>query len=269
VGAWDARLRRLSVYSRDGALGRTITFSVKGFFPAVQGVFEDGSLLIASQMGTAKGSAAGAWRDTAVFVRISSTGQARDTVGRFAGLEQYASPSTDRTTIRTYGLPFGRETFSAVHGNRAFVATGEDYEVTAYDPTGRSLSRMRVRVNPRPVSSAQIAAYRAEVLENVGEADRPEWAQALDAAPYPRRMPALAGLVASDDGNLWVRAYHPLGAPDVESRWTVFDPEWRPVAVVKGPVRFQVFQIGPDWVLGRQVDEEGVEHVRMYTLRKR
>lgn len=74
VGVWDGRLRRLSVYSRDGELGRTADLGIKGFFPAVQGVFADGSLLVAAQTGAVRASGAGAWRDTAVFVRMSSTG---------------------------------------------------------------------------------------------------------------------------------------------------------------------------------------------------
>jgi hypothetical protein len=270
VGAWDARLRRLSVYSRDGDLGRTAEFAVRGFFPAVQGVFVDGSLLIAAQTGAvqAPASGAGAWRDTVLFVRMSSTGEVRDTVGRFPGPEQYASPAGARTAGRTYGLPFGRETFAAVHRDRAFVATGDGYEVTAYDRSGRSRSRLRVRVDPRPVSPADVRAYRAEVLENVGASDAPEWANALEAAPYPRQMPALAGLAASGAGDVWVHEYHPPGAPERGSRWAVFDAAWRPVSVVRGPVRFQLFQVGPDWVLGRQVSADGVEHVLVYPLIK-
>jgi hypothetical protein len=268
VGAWDARLRRLSVYSRDGDLGRTAAFTIRGFFPAVQGVFGDGSLLIASRVGGMGEPGGGAWRDTAVLVRMSSLGETRDTVGRFPGPEQYAAPSGERTTVRTYALPFGRETFVAVHHDRAFVGTGNGFEITAYDPRGRGLGRLRVRVEPRPVSSAEIRAYRAEVLENMGAADAPEWARALESAPYPRQMPAMAGLVASAAGDVWVREYQPVGAPDRPSRWAVFDGAWRPLAVAQGPAGFQLFQIGPDWVLGRQVDENGVEHVRGYPLKK-
>lgn len=270
VGAWDAGLRRLSVYSRDGDLGRTAEFGVRGFFPAVHGVFTDGSLLIAAQIAAVQAPASGgdAWRDTAVFVRMSSTGEVRDTVGRFPGPEQYALHAGAGTAGRTYGLPFGRETFAAVHHDRAFVATGDGYEVTAYDPSGRSQSRLRVRVDPRPVSPANIRAYRAEILENLGAADAPEWAKALEAAPYPRQMPALAGLAVSATGDVWVHEYHPTGAPERESRWAVFDSGWRPMAVVRGPVRFQLFQIGPDWVLGRQVHADGEEHVLIYPLRK-
>jgi hypothetical protein len=267
VGAWNARLRRLSVYSRDGHLGRTAEFTVKGFFPTVQGVFADGSLLVAARTGGAA-PGAGAWRDTAVFVRMSPAGEARDTVGRFPGPEQYAIPSGDRTTTRTYGLPFGRETFAAVYRDRAFVATGDGYEITAYDPRGRAVSRLRVRVHPRPVSPADIRAYRTEVLENIGASDAPEWTRALEAAPYPRQIPALAGLAASETGDVWVREYQPLGAPERPSRWAVFDAGWRQLAVARGPAGFQLFQIGPDWVLGRQVNADGVEHVLLYPLQK-
>lgn len=272
VAVWDARLRRLSVFSRDGELGRTAEFgAVKGLFPTVHGAFADGSLLVAARVGAGGAPAPGsaAWRDTAVFIRVASTGEVRDTLGRFPGPEQYEVPAGERASNRTYALPFGRETFAAVHRERAFVATGDGYDVSVYDARGQRLDRLRGRVEPRPVTPLEIRAYRADVLENVGAAEAPEWARALDAAPTPRSMPALGGLTASEGGDLWVRDYPPPSTWDRETRWTVFDAGLRPLAVVLGPARFQPFQIGPDWVLGRHADENGEEHVLLYSIVKR
>jgi hypothetical protein len=267
VIAWDARLRRLSVYSLDGELARTAELvAVKGLFPAVHGVFGDGSLLVAAGIAGAPPSGAAAWRDTAVFVRVASTGELRDTLGRFPGPEQYQVPSGERTRLRTHALPFGRETFAAVHEDRAFMATGDGYDITAYDQRGRQVNRLRGRVDRRPVTASDIRAYRTDVLANVGAADAPEWAAALDAAPFPSHMPALAGLTVSDAGHVWIREHQPAASGDEESRWMVFDAALRPIALARGPAAFQLFQIGPDWVLGRHVDADGEEHVLLYSL---
>ncbi len=40
------------------------------------------------------------------------------------------------------------------------------------------------------------------------------------------------------------------------------------LGVVETPPRFQISQIGSDFMLGRWRDELGVEHVRMYELLK-
>ena len=55
---------------------------------------------------------------------------------------------------------------------------------------------------------------------------------------------------------------------DAASTWTVFDPAGRMLGELSTPPRFQVIQIGDDYVLGVWKDDLDVEHVRLYALAK-
>ena len=66
--------------------------------------------------------------------------------------------------------------------------------------------------------------------------------------------------------NLWVGEYRRPG--DTEPRWRVFSPTGAYLGLVETPERFRIYEIGPDYILGRWSDELDVEHIRMYPLVK-
>ena len=53
------------------------------------------------------------------------------------------------------------------------------------------------------------------------------------------------------------------------SRWSVFDAEGVWLTTVTMPANFRVFEIGEDYLLGLSRDDQEVEQVRVYALRKR
>ncbi|UCF41058.1 MAG: hypothetical protein JSW43_01600, partial [Gemmatimonadota bacterium] len=57
-------------------------------------------------------------------------------------------------------------------------------------------------------------------------------------------------------------------APGESTRWTAFDQADRMIAALETPPGFLVFEIGPDWVLGRIRDELDVEQVQLYGVMK-
>ncbi len=67
-----------------------------------------------------------------------------------------------------------------------------------------------------------------------------------------------------DEGLLWSR--EPLVPNPSVQRWTVFDSTGAAVARVQTPLRFDVFQIGRDYILGRWLNEDDVEFVHVYAL---
>jgi hypothetical protein len=48
----------------------------------------------------------------------------------------------------------------------------------------------------------------------------------------------------------------------------VFDPEGVWLGTVEVPPGLRIYEIGPDYMLGRWDDELGVEHIRSYRLIK-
>ena len=75
-------------------------------------------------------------------------------------------------------------------------------------------------------------------------------------------MPAYSTVRAATDGNIWVAEFQPPGVTRQE--WLVFDGTGRLIARFETPVDLQVYQIGPDFILGRTVDDNGVERVLSY-----
>ncbi len=108
---------------------------------------------------------------------------------------------------------------------------------------------------------------KEERLENT---DNESWRQRLEhmlnEMPFPETMPAHAGILVDEAGNLWVGEYRRPG--DDQPRWNVFDPEGHWLGTVDTPPRFAIDQIGDDFVLGRYRDELDVEYVRLYKLIK-
>ncbi len=62
-------------------------------------------------------------------------------------------------------------------------------------------------------------------------------------------------------GRLWVQDYP--GLVD-DPAWTIYDADGARVARITLPGTFRPYDMGEDWVLGRETDELEVEHVRLY-----
>jgi hypothetical protein len=271
VAVWDPLLRRLSVFDREGRHVRTVSPPVaRGVgTPWVHGAFADGTLLLALPS-RATAPTRTVWRDTARYVRISRTGQLLGTLGRFPEAEQFQAPAGEAGVFRAMVLPFGKNAVAAVHGDRFYVNTGEAYDIAVHGADGAARSIIRRAWHPLPFTAADAAEYRKLVLSAVTDPSRRALQQAmLDATPFPRTVAAVDALVPDATGRLWAEDAQPPAGLARGSRWSVFDVDGRWIARAQGPPRFTVFQIGPDWVLGRSTDENMVEHVSIYPLRTR
>jgi hypothetical protein len=72
--------------------------------------------------------------------------------------------------------------------------------------------------------------------------------------------------VIDDQGNVWLRQWTP---PNVATgTWFVFSPDGIPVAQINLPVAFRVSDIKQQQVLGVFTDQDGVEFIRLYRLKK-
>ncbi len=273
MGAWDAGLKRLSVFDARGTFARAVTFhGLPGIFPQVHGVFADGSL--AASPGVEPGeafAAGGVWRDTTVYLRLGPDGALLDTLGRFPGTERFGVvPARGTGTFLIETLPFGRRTVVAVAGDRLHVGTGERYEVAAYDPAGTLRELTRKRHQRLPVTRRDLVDYRRGLVTigPAGSGDRRALDDLLAAAPVPETMPAYAGLLADSRGNVWVQETQRPGERGGVA-WTVFDRSGRMVATARTPAGMMVRQIGSGWILGTLRDADHAEHVRLHRLVRR
>ena len=88
----------------------------------------------------------------------------------------------------------------------------------------------------------------------------------------PETKPAFSDLLVDTEGYVWLEVYrHRMAgaldfAPQAVSDWNVFSPAGEWLGSVRLPARFEVFEIGRDYVLGRKLDEEDVPHPQLLRL---
>lgn len=260
---WDFALRRFTVLSRDGAVGRMVTFATMPGFLFQFDVLADGSPGGLFSGGVEpRGMSAGVHQIPGAYVRFDLQALRADTVTDVPGGSVFID---DRGTL--ISLPFGPETVAAAAGNLVYVGSGGRFEIRQYTESGRLSRVLRLeRPNP-PLPAERVDAYVENAVSHTRDpGERPAVESRYRSVPYPTTLPAYSQFVVDADTNLWVAAYQPDG--DAPTRWTVFDPAGRLLGDVTIPPRFTVSEIGSDYLLGVSADSLGVERVQLLALDK-
>jgi hypothetical protein len=126
---------------------------------------------------------------------------------------------------------------------------------------------IRVAIPPVPVTDDMKAAHTRTALAFFQDsALRARFGRLEEIMSFPPTIPGFGRLATDTDQNLWVRGY-PVH-PDSNADWHVFDPAGRLSAVIRLPVGFAERVFDRDRVIGTWTDEDGVERVRVYELRR-
>ncbi len=232
-------------------------------FPRLEGVFADGSLLLAHQPGDVFAVSARPRRDTLTLLRYSFAPPRLDTLRRERGPETFTSGSA--TFAFRQPAPFGRSTFIAANGGEWWVGDSERAELRVYDTRGRLLRIIRWSHPPQSVRADDRERIVRDFLRRARGTLDPAAARDLAAKlPFPATYPAFAALLVDREGRAWVQD----GDPARASRWTVFDQDGRRLGGIELPPGLQPLDIGSDYVLGRWTSPGAAEHVRLHRLRK-
>jgi hypothetical protein len=84
--------------------------------------------------------------------------------------------------------------------------------------------------------------------------------------PAPGRRPAYSDLKLDADGFVWAAEYHGLQGAGEPTAWLVFSPQGEWLGSVSTPPRFEVYEIGKEYILGLLRDDFDVEHVQVLAL---
>jgi hypothetical protein len=267
--AYDWRNRRISVFDDQGNFVRAYGLRVmeqRGSFPVYAGVFPDGTMLLATEMAyTGQEPTEGAKRDSAVYYRCDAGGAVIDTIATLAGEESFIKLEGEAAIAG--GLLFGRSGQAAVLDNGFYYGSADSYEIGYHDMQGRQLRSIRLDERRKAVTQEEIDTYIQRRFEDAGDDSRRQLLRKFfEDMPIPDEMPSYDQFITDEEGNLWVADY-PLPTDD-QPRWNVFDRDGQLLGKVEAPRQFLIYQIGPDFVLGRWHDELGVQHIRMYELLK-
>lgn len=88
----------------------------------------------------------------------------------------------------------------------------------------------------------------------------------LDMLPPPTGNPAYRIAHIDSETNIWIREPQPHDAASIA--WSVFDTEADHVARIETPVRFDIHELGSDFVLGRWRGDDDVNFIRMFRLER-
>ena len=263
----DRLLRRINLYHPDEGFirGATAVPEIQGYL-LTEGMFSSGSVLIQRSVWTEE-MPNGLFRFPTQYRSVALDGSLEHDFGEFPGDETIYSAREVEGGAMTMssGRPFGKSPQAAVGGDRFFFGSQDAYEIQIWSQGGTLTHLIRRDKPPPPVTDAHVAAVMEEMIDEADDTDQTrQFRRMFREAPIPDLHPAYGYLYADALGYLWVEEYR---LPGDETRvTTIFDPEGRMVGSVILPKRFQIYEIGADYLLGRWVDELGVERVRVYAV---
>lgn len=233
--------------------------------PSVIGCFKDGSLLTWTPAGT--GALQGADGEI-----LRSTSHYHRQLGDGSYDVRLAEVPTQPRVVNQVGqvtnypfIPLTAAPVVAPGTARLYVGAddGGSIDVRALD--GTLAGRIEWPARGRHARTEIWDRFVSEALADMDEDRRPQYARLYEREmPVPDSTPAYRALLEDARGHLWVERYR---LPWETARvWEVFEPDGRWLGSVEMPAGLTVFQIGDDFVLGRHLDELGIERVRVHPL---
>jgi hypothetical protein len=160
-------------------------------------------------------------------------------------------------------VPFSTGPSAAVGLEGVFVTGGDAPDVRAFDNSGRLIRIFRVAESARRVTPEDIAGAIDSLVSRFTTL-RSEARRVYARMNIPSHWPAFQSVRVDRLGWIWAELYRP--PHHLTPRWMVFDSSGVARGTVDLPPQLEVHDIGPDYVLGRWLDDLGVEYVRRYRL---
>lgn len=256
---FDMPAQRFSVWSPEAAFGRSFRVQgIQGSFRPL-GVFPDGSLLAALELGYDPRAPVGTTRDQIKLHRVSPEGVAGPELGTLPGAEWllYRHPSSFRATQP----PFGRQGHVVVTGDNIVYASSESSQLVVRDTAGHVVRSLTLPVAGRRPTEAEVDDEMGRIEDSVEKAAIQRHLSANDAS---LRTPAISDLRTDRNGRVWVRTG---GAPKSGfATWLVVALPDGGVESVALPVDALPLDIHESMMLLRETDPEGVQRVLIRKL---
>lgn len=280
LAAYDGLRGTLSVFDTTGRLLRTSRLVTGMGGLQLTGMLADGRMILTRGYNPMFSRTSRLERDSISYVMAAPGREALDTIATVAGSDIYLFAGTDFSSRNP--LPFGRVSLIGVQADRFAVAMGDRWEIQIRSPAGELRELHRVQHQPAPVTKEDIARYKratTERMRNVriasaggggGAAPGPDWIarqeRMLETVPYPGSHAPYDSLLVAPGGELWVRS--PAKPGEDPRVWITLARSGAVLGTVSVPASLRVLQVGPDFVIAVRRDEDDVEHVGVYALRR-
>ncbi len=188
-----------------------------------------------------------------------------DTLRLFPGVEYVANGSA------LGGPPWGGRSLFAGSGDGVWLGDIARPEIGFYQANGLT-TLVRWNAPEAAVTAEDRGAFlqHVEGLSPPGMWERME--PMMQAVLVIETKPHWYRLVPGDAGGIWVGTTERWGLPNQvegpppESEWVILDGDGRPVAEATTPVGFSLYDVRGDLAVGVQIDELGVERLRMLRI---
>jgi hypothetical protein len=265
IAAWDARLRRVSIYAPDGRHLRDVRIDFVGATTFA------GELSRSEWAFVADGAAAEPAPRPPVYEIWAEGGRRAHHVSDRPGHPPAAArfpwtrPDGQRVQ-RNHGI---RDCFPAYHHavarGKLLLADGASGEVSSIDLDG---SPRVVHVSRwRRVVSPDEHRYVSERLQAQG-APKEAIAAALNRIPLGDILVVWKEMLVSPTGTVWL-GLADCRPPTSHRFWEIIDAQGEYLGLVQTPTAFRVLAVEDSHVLGVATDSLGVEHLEMYRLVRR
>jgi hypothetical protein len=253
---------RLKVFTADGALARerVLREPDSRISPYNLACSPNGVFVISGWGDIRAQHRIGLYRAMTKVWLIDSEGRELADLGEHLGSERLG------TANQSGPHPFGRSTVFAAGRDAIYLGDGERFEVRHHGHEGRLVRIQRAPAEELSISAALVDAYREERVARASASRRPTVERQIREMPLPSGLPAYTSMKVDAAGYLWVERFRVPG--ESRRRWGVFGPEGEFLGHVAMPERFDVLEIGADYVLGVAKDDEDVERVRLHPLRR-
>lgn len=268
--SYDGGNERVNVFDSTGTFVRTVHFEQTPEAPRafLYGTLDNGTWLGAAPAGGGRlsGKPGDIIESEFLYVMYSDSGRYLEELFRLPGRTRYIHSHGGH--MRFPYVPLLAERIVVPARSSVYVIAGQQAEIQVWDAGGgmRSLWRWRAQLQ-RSLSNVW-DRYKRESLERIDDPnDRRFYATYYEEdLPLPELTPAASELKVDRQGFVWIERYKMPW--DEGNPWDVFAPTGEWLGWVDLPPGLRVFDIGEDYVLGRTLDDLGVERVQVWTLRR-
>jgi hypothetical protein len=258
IYVFDRSLQRVSIFDAQGELARELRIPSSLVPLAHVGRFADGRWYARDEDELRGGPAGSIQRDTTRYTGVDAGFTSGSLITMLPGMMTVIFDGSFRTA------PFSPVPAQDEYGDCLYIVAGDDFDVRIFSSDGRLQRIVRNAGERRAVSEALRAAWMDDMLGEIPEAARPQARQVMEGIPAPDELPVYNKVQVDPLGYIWLQEYSPPHG--VGRWWIVLEPNGTLLGRVEMPARFDVYDVGADYVLGRWRDELGEEFVRLYAM---
>ena len=259
---YDESAGRATILDADLGLGRVVSLE-GGLQVADLTLFGSSALLGKAWDFDTFIATEGPYRAQYLLVRFTLDGDIRDTIGTLPAWNGYKINREGGGYVDVAAL-FAMDGQVVVRGDTAILGAGDRMEFERVSAGGKLLQIVRAPVLEGALGAKEIAAERAGML---GPTPSARLRDVVAQLPAPEMRPAYDEIEVDPEGFVWVARYRSrrVGRDDPIT-WYVFAPDGSWTGSLTTPARFEVLEIGSDYMLGSRRDSLDVEQIQLLRL---